>query len=49
MSSGPARLAIETAGEDVTRTAIAEAFSGFRRSDGHYRMDNVFRYLVAEA
>jgi len=46
-SSGPARLAIETAGEAATRTAIATAFAGSRRPDGSYRMDNVFRWLIA--
>ena len=49
MSSGPARLAVETAGLDVTRAAITDAFTGSRKPDGTYRMDNVFRYVVAEA
>jgi SAM-dependent methyltransferase len=46
-SSGPARLAAEHSGEQATRDAIAEAFSQVRRPDGTYRMNNVFRYLVA--
>ncbi len=46
-SSGPARLAIEYSGDEATREAIATAFAAVRRPDGTYRMDNVFRYLVA--
>jgi SAM-dependent methyltransferase len=48
-SSGPAQLAIESAGEAATRDAIATAFADSRRPDGSYRMDNVFRWLVAAA
>jgi SAM-dependent methyltransferase len=48
-SSGPARLAAQHAGEDATRQAITEGFRSVRRADGTYRMDNVFRYLVATA
>jgi SAM-dependent methyltransferase len=46
-SSGPARLAVEHSGADVTRKAIAGAFAGSRKPDGTYRMDNVFRYVIA--
>jgi SAM-dependent methyltransferase len=48
-SSGPARLAAHHSGEDAMRQAIAEGFSSVRQADGTYRMDNVFRYLVATA
>jgi SAM-dependent methyltransferase len=49
LSSGPARRAIEHAGEHATREALSAAFAEHRQSDGSYRQDNVFRYLVARA
>ena len=49
LSSGPARRAIQHAGEQATREALSAAFAEHRRSDGTYRQDNVFRYLVARA
>jgi SAM-dependent methyltransferase len=49
LSSGPARRAIEYAGERATRDALTAAFAGSRRPDGTYRQDNSFRYLVARA
>lgn len=49
MSSGPARMAIEHAGEEATRSALTAAFAGSRQSDGSYRQDNSFRYLIARA
>jgi SAM-dependent methyltransferase len=49
LSSGPARMAIEHAGEPATRRALAAAFADSRQSDGSYRQDNVFRYLIARA
>jgi hypothetical protein len=49
LSSGPARLAIEHAGEAAVREALAGAYAGSRQSDGTYRQDNVFRYVVARA
>jgi SAM-dependent methyltransferase len=49
LSSGPARMAIEHAGEPATRTALAAAFAGSRQPDGSYRQDNSFRYLIARA
>jgi SAM-dependent methyltransferase len=47
LSSGPARRAIETAGEPATRDALTAAFATSRQPDGSYRQDNSFRYLVA--
>jgi len=47
LSSGPARRAIETAGLAATRGALTRAFAGSRRTDGTYRQENVFRFLVA--
>jgi SAM-dependent methyltransferase len=47
LSSGPARLAIEHAGEQATREALGAAFADSRQLDGSYRQDNSFRYLIA--
>ena len=49
LSSGPARRAIEHAGEPATREALSAAFADSRKSDGSYRQDNVFRFIVARA
>lgn len=49
LSSGPAQLAIEHAGEPSTRKALAVAFAGSRQPGGSYRQDNSFRYLIARA
>lgn len=49
LSSGPARRAIEHAGEQATRDALAAAFADSRQPDGSYRQDNSFRYLIARA
>jgi SAM-dependent methyltransferase len=49
LSSGPARMAIEYAGEPATRKALAAAFADSRQPDGSYRQDNIFRYLIARA
>ena len=49
LSSGPARLAIEHAGEPSTRKALTAAFAGSRQPGGSYRQDNSFRYLIARA
>jgi SAM-dependent methyltransferase len=48
-SSGPARMAIDHAGETATREALAGAFATAQQPDGTYRHNNVFRYLVATA
>jgi hypothetical protein len=49
LSAGPARRAIECAGESATREALGAAFAASRQSDGRYRQDNVFRFLIARA
>ncbi len=49
LSSGPARAAIEYSGLPAVRGALTRAFAGSRKSDGSYRQENVFRYLVARA
>ena len=47
LSSGPARAAIQYSGLPAVRGALTRAFAGSRKSDGSYRQENVFRYLVA--
>lgn len=49
LSSGPAQRAIAYVGRQATAEAIAAALARSHRTDGSYRMDNVFRYLVARA
>jgi SAM-dependent methyltransferase len=49
LSSGPARKAVDHAGEPATRKALATAFAGSRQPDGSYRQDNAFRYVIARA
>ena len=47
LSAGPLVLAIEVSGEAKVRDSLASALAPFRRSDGSYRLDNVFRFAVA--
>ena len=47
LTSGPARMAIEHAGEQAVKAALADAYVDSRQPDGSYRQDNVFRYLIA--
>lgn len=49
MSPGPVSVAIEHAGEDAVRGAIAEGAEPFRQADGSYRLANRFRYAIARA
>ena len=49
MASGPARRAIDHAGEAATRAALTEAFHGSRQPDGSYRQTNRFRYVISNA
>lgn len=46
-SSGPARMAIEHAGEGAVREALAGALAVHRCPDRSYHLDNVFRFLAA--
>ena len=39
--------ALERLGEAEVRRRVAEAAAPFRRSDGSYRFENRFRYLIA--
>ena len=49
LTSGPARVAIEHAGEQAVSDALAAAYADNRQADGSYRQHNVFRYIVARA
>ena len=49
LSAGPLVKAIEVAGEARVRDALSGALAQFRRSDGSYRLDNVFRFAVASS
>ena len=49
LTTGPARLAIEQAGEPAVRDALSAAYGDSRQPDGTYRQANVFRYIVARA
>jgi hypothetical protein len=48
LASGPVVLAIRTSGEEKVRAATTEAIAPFRTSAGGYRLENKFRYLLAE-
>lgn len=46
LASGPARKAIEHAGEQATAEALRTAFADSQQPDGSYRQTNAFRYLI---
>ena len=46
---GPCVMAVRHAGQDAFDKAILDASAPFRRSDGSYRLDNIFRFAVARA
>jgi SAM-dependent methyltransferase len=48
-STGFAVKAIDSAGEQRVTEAIREAVAPYRTSDGGYRLENVFTYLIAKA
>jgi hypothetical protein len=48
-STGFAVRAIDSAGEEAVAETILEAVLPYRTSDGGYRLENVFTYLVARA
>jgi SAM-dependent methyltransferase len=47
LSSGPARMAIDRAGDEATRAALVEALDTFTQSDGSIQLDNVFKVVIA--
>ena len=46
LAPGSVAAAIDHAGEEATRRAIVEGSAPFRRPDGSYRFENVFRYVI---
>jgi len=46
-STGPAAAARDHSGEDAVVAALEEAFGSFEQPGGGYRLENVFRYVVA--
>ncbi len=49
LSAGPAILAVRHSGEARVREVTLQAIAPFRTPSGAYRMDNDFRYLIAQA
>ena len=47
LSGGPVVKAIAVAGEDSVREAIADSIAPYRRGDGSYRLENVWRFAIA--
>jgi SAM-dependent methyltransferase len=46
LASGPVVFAIEHAGEQAVRSAVADFLAPFRTDDGGYRITNEFRYAI---
>jgi SAM-dependent methyltransferase len=49
LSAGPAERAMRNSSVERARDAVARTLSPYRTGSGGYRLDNVFRYLVARA
>jgi SAM-dependent methyltransferase len=47
IAAGPAIRALRNAGEEATRSAIAEAIKPHREADGSYALTNEFRFVAA--
>jgi SAM-dependent methyltransferase len=47
LCAGPGVAAIRAGGEEAVRAAALESIAAYRQSDGGYRIENQFRYLVA--
>ena len=47
LAAGPSILAIQTSGRDRVRATLERTIAPFRLSNGRYRLENRFRYLVA--
>jgi SAM-dependent methyltransferase len=46
-SAGPAAVARATSGEAALTEALETALAPFQQGDGEYRLENVFRYVIA--
>lgn len=49
LSIGPVRLAVRRAGEPAVREVLSRAFAPLRTSSGGYRLEDEYRYLIAQA
>jgi hypothetical protein len=49
LAAGPAVMALRAGGEPAVRAAVTDALAPYRQTDGSYRIENRFRYLVAIA
>lgn len=49
LSSGPVERAIRVSGFERARDAVADTLTPYRTAAGGYRLNNVFRYLIARA
>ena len=49
LSAGPMCAAIDHAGEDRVRDAVANALGPYRMPGGDYQLDNEFLYLITRA
>lgn len=49
MASGPARRALEHAGQKAVESALRDAYAESRQPDGGYVQRNVFRYVIGRA
>jgi SAM-dependent methyltransferase len=49
LSIGPVRLAVRNAGEDAVREALTSAFAPLRSSSGGYRIEDEYRWVIAQA
>ncbi|MCC6949378.1 MAG: class I SAM-dependent methyltransferase [Bradyrhizobiaceae bacterium] len=49
LSAGPVQRAIRASSEEAVRSAVTEAIAPYRTADGRYRLNNKFRYLLAQA
>ena len=49
LSSGPTRMAINTAGITTTTEAVRQAMATGTQADGSIRLDNIFKVVIARA
>ncbi len=48
LSGGPALIAVRTSGAEQVHKAVLDAIAPFKTSSGAYRLNNKFRYLIAQ-
>jgi hypothetical protein len=47
LSAGPCVKAMAHSGEDAVRDAVLDSIAPYRREDGSYAFDNVWRFAIA--